>query len=59
MKTDYQKRLDYCPHSAHKGHQVTTGLAFKLESAVMLICAIAFTAFHYAGLFRMVAALFN
>ncbi|QXN72122.1 membrane protein [Rhodobacter phage RcKeef] len=59
MNSIDRERLDYCPHSAHKGRQVTSGLAFRLESAAMLICALAFSALHYAGLFRMVAALFN
>ena len=54
-----RERLDYSAHSAHKGQQVTSRLAFRLESAAMLICALAFSALHYGGLFRMVAALFN
>ena len=59
MNSIDRESLDYSAHGAHKGQQVTSGIAFRLESAAMLICALAFSALHCAGLFRMVAALFN
>lgn len=52
------ERLDYSAQSAHKGQQVTTGLAFRLESAAMGTAAIAFAVWHYADMIRAIVALF-
>ena len=59
MNSIDRENLDYSAHGAHKGQQFTSGIAFRLESAAMLICALAFSALHYGGIFRHVAALFN
>ena len=51
-------RFEYSAHSAHKGQQVTQGLAFRLESAAMGGAAIAFAAWHYADMIRAIINLF-
>lgn len=49
-------RFEYAPQSAHKGHQVTRGLGFQVESLGLACLAIAATVAKYAAL---LAPLFN
>lgn len=47
-------RLTYSANSAHKGQQVTRGACFHIESVVLMVAAVGFTVWKYAGLASLI-----